>query len=173
MLTSAYGFRRGAAVLVNAVAEKEAERVGGKWVEKEGGEWVSSEAHTTDFGQLKSVLKSSGFDVVLELGPGSATPELQKPSVGVIRDRMHALASDWQWDADHFDALVVVVAGHGRLDQIQPYPNANGTRPFVELVDDVFSKFQLPVQGGAATRASEMLKGKPKIFIVDACRAAK
>ena len=118
-MTSAYPFRRGAAVLVNAVADE---------IPKRSGKFLPSPVHTTEIGQLRSALCDRGFEVVLELGPGSATPE---PSAADISEQIHTLVSRWQcprtgqqWDADHFDALVVVIASHGRLDRILPWPNA-------------------------------------------------
>ena len=123
-----------------------------------------------DMGRLKKTLKERGFEVVLELGPTTSVP---MPTVADVEQQITELtSSSWKWPDDHFDALIVVLASHGNLDRFYAWPLPDQDRKSgpLDMADKIFSRFQLPVRDESATRASEALRGKPKIFIVDACR---
>ena len=156
-----YAFRRGAVVIVHSSCNND----------NPSKEWVPEEAQTNDIGHLKHLLTRRGFQVVLEMGP---TTDLLQPTVVDIEQNISDLASTWKWDDDCFDALIVIIAAHGTLDRITgwPLPGENEKSGPLDLADKVFRHFQLPIQGQSSTRASEALKGKPKVFIMDACRGS-
>lgn len=155
-----YRFRRGALVIVHSSCNNQNTK----------GEWVPEAAQTNDIGRLRHLLVRRGFEVVLEMGPNT---DLPRPTTKDIEQKISGLATTWTWDDDHFDALIVIIAAHGSLDHITGWPlpeDPNKKSGPLDLADAIFSQFQLPVQDGSPTRASEALKGKPKVFITDACR---
>ena len=154
-----YNFRRGAVVIVHSSCNND----------NPSKEWVPEEAQTNDIGHLRHLLTRRGFEVVLEMGPNT---DLLQPTVVDIEQKISDLASTWKWDDDYFDALIVIIAAHGTLDRITgwPLPGENKKSGPLDLADKIFRHFQLTIQGQSSTRASEALKGKPKVFIMDACR---
>ena len=143
-----YKFRRGAAVLVHSSCRKQPDG------------WVPEGAQTNDMARLKRALTLRGFDVVLELGPNTDTPQ---PTVADIEEKFTSLATSWGWGDDHFDALVVVLCAHGSLNTITGWPlegEPDKKSGPLDLGDAVFRRFQLPIQGQSPTLASEALIAK-------------
>ena len=79
-----YPFRRGAAVLVHSAC---------RW-DQISGQWVAEDGQTRDIAQLRHLLIQRGFQIVLEVGPGTAVP---RPCIDAIRTQMDSLTNEWRW----------------------------------------------------------------------------
>ena len=156
-----YTFQRGYAVLLSAASHFE------------NGQWVPDPGQQASLKELRELLTDRGFDVIRELGlEGSAVPH---PTTTDILQLFEDLEST---DFTQWDALLVVIASHGTEGCIFGWPTS--TEPAkpsgpISLRESIFSKFKLSpeqVQAGDGSVASRTLHGKPKLFLIDACREA-
>ena len=150
-----YTFRkpRGALVLLSAAATK-----------TRNGTWMEEPGQLQSLKELRAQCIERGFTVIGELGTAG-----ERPRADDILDFVRGLAVR---DLSEFDALLMVIASHGREGQITAWPNPGEDQSSgpVKLRDDIFALFQPPLDG-SGTVASRSLVGKPKLFLVDACRS--
>ena len=93
-----------------------------------------------------------------------------RPTADDVRSFVRGIA---ERDFSEHDALLMVIGSHGREGHIWAWPNPGEDRKSgpVALRDEIFALFQSPLYGEAST-ACRTLGGKPKLFLVDACRSA-
>ena len=159
--TRRYPFQkpRGALVLLCASATEN----------KSTGEWVGEPGQLQALAAIREQCIERGFTVIEELGTSSSA--VGKPTANDIRQLVRRLS---ERDFSENDALMMVIGSHGYEGHIRAWPNAgeDKTSGPVALRDEIFSLFQ-PALHGTGTKASQTLVGKPKIFIIDACRLPK
>lgn len=149
-----YPYRRGAAVLVFASCNKER------------GRWVAEKGHQSNLPRVRATAALLHLDIVAEL----ASAATSGPTAAEISAHFAELASR---DFSEYDALVVIIASHGCNDAIYgwPDPAANAQKLSGPVpLHDLISQFQPPPPGHEWTRAAQTLLGKPKCFVIDACR---
>ena len=190
-----YLFNKGALVLIRATCHEDDQ---GKFVEEPG--------QKAALEQLRAVLETQGFEVVLQMGlPASA---IQQPTAEEIVEAVdelsnrdlcvsnpfEPLANRWRPLPSFlppitscpplapvrsaYDALMVVLCAHGVEGGISCWPLAAGPSKLsgpIDLRSDIFTKFQHAEQVPGfglqpSTKASTTLLGKPKVFLIDACR---
>eukprot|EP00966_Prymnesium_polylepis_P027851 643608-Prymnesium_polylepis.1 len=106
------------------------------------------------------------LDIVAELTSAATSG----PTAADVSAHFADLASR---DFSEYDALVVIIGSHGCNDAIYgwPDPAANAQKLSGPVpLHDLISRFQPPPPGHEWTRAAQTLLGKPKCFVVDACR---
>ena len=148
---------RGALALLCASASKN----------KATGEWEGEPGQLQALADIREQCIERGFTVVKELGTSG-----EKPTADDIRKFVREL-SEHDFSKDH-DALMMVIGSHGHEGHIWAWPNPGEdikSGP-VALRDEIFSLFQPPLLG-TGTKASQTLVGKPKVFLIDACRSPK
>ena len=154
-MSTAYPFRRGAAIVVNSCCE-----------EKKDKSWGPNEALVAEFEKLVALLPTRGFTVIESLKGDEAS----SPKASDVKALFDKLADT---DFSEFDALIVILMAHGGENKMKAWPEVDHPdKPSdVDLRSDVFSKFQLQAPDSpTSTRASETLKGKPKVFLMEMCR---
>eukprot|EP00966_Prymnesium_polylepis_P153688 3548882-Prymnesium_polylepis.2 len=120
---------------------------------------------------LREQCLARGFEVVASLGLDSE----RGPTATEILVLMGRLEN---MDFSEYDALLIVIAAHGRLGAIRGYAEPNATCRWIDLRDDIFRRFQLSQQADVDgppvppinTVAARTLAGKPKLFVIDAQR---
>ena len=159
--TRRYPFQkpRGALVLVCASATRN----------ETTGEWEGEPGQLQSLAAIREQCIERGFTVIEELGTSSSA--VGKPTANDIRQLLRRLS---ERDFSENDALMMVIGSHGYEGHIRAWPNPgeDKTSGPVALRDEIFSLFQPPLHG-TGTKASETLVGKPKIFLIDACRSPK
>ena len=140
---------------------------------KQNGAWVAEPGHVASLTLLREQLIACGFAPIGELGLGAPAG----PTADEVRSFIDNLS---QRSFEEYDAFLLVIAAHGREGSIVAWPNPGETvksGPPIQLQEEVFRSFQLaaavPGSSGMAdsTAAARTLVGKPKLFLVDACRS--
>ena len=154
-----YEFRekRRALVLLSAAATKRKDKKN---------QWCHESGQLHDLEELREECEACGFKLIFELG----MEENKKPTAEDVRKFVKDIA---QYDFSKFDGLMMVIASHGREGEIWAWPNPNEDEKSgpVALRDEIYSLFRQP-PAGPGTPASKSLIGKPKVFLIDACRGA-
>ena len=160
-----YKFHRGALALINASYYAPDEHT-----------YLPEAAHVESLELLRQQAVARGFEVVGQLGINPSTK--RGPTAQELREFVDRLA---QMDFSEYDAFWLVVASHGHEGSLDlwPDPDHPSLPRSISLRDDVFTKFQVAQQGQLlmayvpeGTPAAKTLVGKPKLFVVDACREA-
>ena len=146
---------RGALVLLCASATRNTE-----------GEWEGEPGQLQALADIRKQCIERGFTVIKELGTSGG-----KPTAEHIRQFVKELS---EHDFSENDALMMVIGSHGHEGGIWAWPNPGEDKKSgpVALRDEIFSPFQSPLHG-TGTKASQTLVGKPKLFLIDACRSPK
>ena len=146
---------RGALVLLCASATKNTK-----------GEWEGEPGQLQALADIRKQCIERGFTVIKELGTSG-----DKPTAEHIRQFVKELS---EHDFSENDALMMVIGSHGHEGHIWAWPNPGEDKKSgpVALRDEIFSLFQPPLHG-TGTKASQTLVGKPKLFLIDACRSPK
>ena len=133
------------------------------------GEWEGEPGQLKSLATIREQCIERGFTVIEELGTSSSA--VGKPTANDIHQLVRRLS---ERDFSENDALMMVIGSHGYEGHIRAWPNAgeDETSGPVALRDEIFSLFQ-PALHGTGTKASQTLVGKPKIFLIDACRSPK
>ena len=130
------------------------------------------ECHVHDLPRLRELCSDLNLDIIKEL---TAT----KPWGPKASDIAREFGELSHQDLSAYDALVVIIATHGSDGAIYGWPeqladgragSASLSGP-VNLQEVVIAPFQPPGQGGEWSLAAQTLLGKPKVFIIDACRS--
>jgi len=154
-----YPFRKPRGALI--VVEASSHRI-------EHGVFTPDQGHQVAVQSLVACCEERGFTLV------QALQSDRRPTADAIRKLFDEVA---EMNFDDYDALMVVIASHGHEGAVMAWPEDGKDEMSgpVELREDVFRKFQLPQHSRATvpTNASRTLAGKPKIFLVDACRGAQ
>ena len=147
---------RGALALLCASASKN----------KDTGEWEGEPGQLQALADIREQCIERGFTVIKELGTSG-----EKPTADDIRKFVRELS---EHDFSKNDALMMVIGSHGHEGGIWAWPNLGEDEKSgpVALRDEIFSLFQPPLLG-TGTKASQTLVGKPKVFLIDACRSPK
>ena len=155
-----YRFRagRGALVIINASHTRGPDGV-----------LTADPGHFESLTLLREQAERRGFTVIGELG---GEPSATGPLASDVRELIGRIATN---DFGEIDALMVVIAAHGQQGQVYAWPERDGSSEPIEL-RDILKKFQLVKQDPALvpavnTVAAKTLAGKPKLFIIDACRS--
>ena len=164
-----YEFResRRALVLLSATATKHScKQSNCKGPCAKSNQWYPEYGQLQDLKRLRDQCEACGFVVVGELGMNDD----EKPTADDVRNFVKDIS---QRDFNEYDGLMIVIASHGHEGHIWAWPNPSEDQKSgpVSLRDEIYSLFcQPPV--GPGTLASKTLVGKPKVFLVDACRGA-
>lgn len=164
-----YEFResRRALVLLSATATKHScNQRGCKPPCAKNNQWYPEYGQLQDLKLLRDQCEACGFVVEGKLGMNDD----EKPTADDVRNFVKDVA---QRDFSKYDGLMMVIASHGHEGHIWAWPNPSEDKKSgpVALRDEIYSLFcQPPV--GPGTLASKTLVGKPKVFLVDACRGA-
>ena len=108
--------------------------------------------------ELREECEKRGFDFIMTLG----IDDDEKPNADEVRNFVKGIA---EFNFSDHDGLVMVIASHGHEGHIWAWPNeSEDTKKSgpVALRDEIYS----PI------RANETLIGKPKVFLIEACRGA-
>ena len=155
-MSTAYPFRRGAAIVVNSCCEDKS--------------WAPNEALVAEFDKLVALLPTRGFKVMRESLRGD---EASSPKASGVKAVFDKLADT---DFSKFDALIVILMAHGGENKMKAWPEVDhpDKHSDLDLRSDVFSKFQLQAPDSpTSSMASKTLKGKPKVFLMEMCRNGK
>ena len=154
-MSTAYPFRRGAAIVVNSCCEDKS--------------WAPNEALVAEFDKLVALLPTRGFKVIGSLRGDEAS----SPKASDVKALFDKLADT---DFSKFDALIVILMAHGGENKMKAWPEVDHPDKWsdLDLRSDVFSKFQLQAPDSpTSSMASKTLKGKPKVFLMEMCRNGK
>ena len=144
-------------MLLSAAATKRADKKN---------QWLPESGQLRSLGELRKECEACGFVLIDELG----IENNKKPNADDVRNFVKGIA---QLDFSGYDGLMMVIASHGDEGRIFAWPNPKEDKKSgpVYLRDEIYSLFRQPPAGGG-TPASKSLIGKPKVFLIEACRGA-
>ena len=158
--TARYRVKRGALVIISAACHQL----------QEADAWVADPGEAQAIHEFREHAEERGFNLLMELS--------EQPTAAAIRSFVDKLANT---DFTSYDALLFVIASHGREGQLFGWPDVREDGQLesapsgpIDLREEVFDQFCVKAQHGQehSTTASRTLVGKPKVFLVDACRKA-